>query len=121
MVALTKTVRDGLNVFGPQPTNKYNATNYGQKWAYGNRDLMTNVFKLLSEIITIAETLSTLVTYFRTWPDSFSLTDRITTSLRDAAGYYYDDDINPSVYATVSSAGSVWTEATEPTTSWSET
>lgn len=121
MADLTITVRDGLNVFGPQPTNRYGLNEYGENWAYGDRDLQTNVSKFLSEIITLAETVSFLVTYFRTYTDSFSIADIITASLRDAAGYYYDDSDTPSTYTEMTSAGSVWTEASEPSTTWSET
>lgn len=119
MAALFKTVRENLNVFGPIPTNKYNSTLFGQKWAYTNRDLVENVFKHLTEIFTISEMVFSVGIFARTSQDTINFSDRLSNvRLRDANGYYYDDGGTNS-YTQISGNGSIWTELDEPSTVWS--
>lgn len=53
MATFTVTISNSLNVFGPAPSDKWEAFNWGSfLWGEGTADLQTIVFKLLTNSLT---------------------------------------------------------------------
>lgn len=126
MAALTVTISDGLNIFGPRPTNKWGDMLWGEKWADGNEDLKTNVFKVLTQSLSCSDNIVLLIR--RVVSDSLSASDILNNvNLRDSEGYYYNytlptnnaEDSASTDYTVSSEPSTTWTESSEPSTSWS--
>jgi hypothetical protein len=59
MANLTQTISNGIGLFGPAPSNKWNALNWNAfLWGEGNTDLAVSFVKVLAETITLADSLA---------------------------------------------------------------
>ena len=129
MAALTTTISESMNVFGPEPTNKWGTVLWGENWGIGDEDLETNVFKTQAETVSISDSITKVFNQVRSFSESFGVSDSLQDlNLRDSSGYYRNftlptddaEDRAGTSYSTVASPGSSWTEASEPSTDWTD-
>lgn len=90
MADFTKTVSNGLRLFGPSPTNNWGTMLWGQNWAYGDVDFITAIAKTLSNSFVLSNTVSLQANFFPTISNSISVSgDLIMEGLIDSNGYNY--------------------------------
>lgn len=91
MADFVKTISNNLNLFGPDRPNFWGSAVLGQdNWGYGNNDLITVTYKVIGEVLSLADTLAISIGYIRTFTASLTLTAYMTDErLLDAAGYAY--------------------------------
>lgn len=89
MANLTITISNGLNFFGPQPTNNWGSVVWGvDSWAYSSHDLPTIDIKSILNSLSLSNLTTTLLDLRRTITNSISIAGDMTLeSLIDAAGY----------------------------------
>lgn len=116
MADLSITIQNRLSVSGPSPTNKWGAFNWGENWGESGDGYFT-VGKNLSAGVSFSDNID--VTLTKVFGNSLSIGSRINFgTLTDGSGYAYVfpdgvTDIDDRYIPT-------WTEASEPTQSFSE-
>ena len=104
-----------MRLSGPSPTNKWGFFLWGQNWG-DSKDGFFTVRKYIGNAIAIASDMAT-ASVRKLIQNTFSLSSRMNlVSLTDGSGYYYvfpSDVTDPD-----SRFFPTWTEATEPSTSF---
>lgn len=129
MADFTITVSNSLNLFGPAPSNKWNAHLWGAfRWGEGTTDLQVDVVKLLGNALTIADSLTLQSAVFLTVSNSLSLSSNPSNEgLSDGAGYSYvftgnvtnaENRVETS-YSQGSAGAQSYAAGTPPSTNWS--
>jgi hypothetical protein len=127
VAALSKTVTNRLNVFGPAPSNKWNAYNWNAFiWGEGTATLQKSIFKVLAETITPTDEFTRA--QIRTIDNSLSPVSGMNLeNLRDSAGYLHvfpggvtdaTERASPS-WVDGTGASTSWTSSSTTATSWS--
>jgi hypothetical protein len=127
VAALSKTVTNSLNVFGPAPSNKWNAYNWNAFiWGQGTATLNKAVFKVLAETLTTTDEFTRSPTI--TFSNSVAAASAMDLeNLRDSAGYLHvfpggvtdaTERASPS-WADGTGASTSWTSSSTTATSWS--
>jgi hypothetical protein len=127
MTDFIKTIANGLNVFGGDPPTLWGSGVFGTDlWGYGSRDLIVSFYKLLSDSVTITDTVSPVMEFNRTFTASMVLTmDQVSLMRIDRAGYKYVFGVDENAenrpltsYNDVSGHPTSYTTLTNTQTSW---
>ena len=129
MADFTITVQNSFNVFGLEPSTKWNFFNWGQSWGYGVETTLLEIEKSLAETMTVTDSLETSIGYNMILETQIVFdSNPIEETLQDGNGYYYvftrpsidAEDRNLTSFVANSRASTNWTEPSTATTSWSE-
>jgi hypothetical protein len=125
---LSITISNQINTFGIEPSNKWNEFLWGENWGYGNTDLKTELSHfLISEAIGLADSWSTVVTFFKTFANTITTDgDASEQELTDGSGYNYvftrptiDAETRANTtFSEVEGAGSSWSEVSGTSGGW---
>ena len=94
MANYSVTISNTVNVFGPESTNKWGGS-WGAVWGnflwgYGNSDLDTRVVKLLEESLSLTDSVTVSVYFYKVISETLNpTTDMGSETLQDGSGYYY--------------------------------
>lgn len=122
----TITISNRLNVFGIDQTDKWGTMLWGEKWGYGSNTLIKAVDKVLSETLSLADTLSIEAGFNLTISESLALSgDMYDERITDTAGYdqVFGTSTNAenapmTSYSDASSSTPSYTEVSTPSTTW---
>ncbi len=127
MADYSTTISNSLYVFGPAPSNKWNAYNWNAfRWGEGNTPLVKVDLKVLSESLTLTDSVSKVPS--RVIENTLSPTTAMSLeSLTDAEGYYrvFPGGVTDAVDRAIpswsqGSAGSTtWASSSTTATTWS--
>lgn len=129
MADFTITVSNAFNVFGLEPSTKWNAFNWGQSWGYGVETTICEIIKGISESLSVASANELSAGFNIDIADSFSVnSEPVEETLQDGRGYYYvftkpaidAEDRNLSSFTAQTRTTTTWSEPSTSTTSWSE-
>ena len=126
MADLSQTVTNSLNLFGPAPSDKWNAYNWNAFiWGEGTAPLVKVPFKVLSETVTLTD--STAKVPSRVIENTLSPTTSVTLeNLTDGEGYYHvfpggvtdGTDRVATTWSDGSSTSPSWSQGTASSTVW---
>lgn len=129
MADFTKTISNSMNVFGVEPSTKWNDFLWGTgKWGFGSTPTIWSFEKNLAQ-----ETITT-TDLFAKEPEKVlenaitPLSETTDMRLQDGNGYYYvfvkpsvdADERGTSTFTVDTRPTTSWTEDTDPSTSWTE-
>lgn len=89
MAALSQTIANTLNVFGPAAPNVWGTFLWGENWGYGNIDLAVSFQKLLDQdTLTASDTTELSVGFSRIFVDTLVIVGELSEeTLTDRNGY----------------------------------
>lgn len=129
MADLAITISNTVLVFGPTPTTKWDVAIWDNwLWDIGIDDLVCDIYKLISNAVSISSSQAKDAT--RTVTNEVSVSSDLTDGyLQDSAtGYYYvfiSDTIShrdrdePTVYTSVNDQDATWSTTSTTSTTWS--
>jgi hypothetical protein len=125
----TVTIANSLNVFGPAPSNKWNAWAWNAfRWGEGTADLAVSVGKVIGNSLALSDSATPVTAFFVNVSATLTLaSDMGSERLTDAAGYAYvfpsdtTEAENRDIpdWSTSTAATPTWSSATAGGTSWS--
>lgn len=128
MTVFTKTITNSLNLFGPAPSDKWQAYNWNAfKWGEGTAPMVKNPRKVLVASITLTDAFTK--SQIRTISNSLAPTTEITLeNLTDGAGYYHlfpggvTDGLDrvATSWGSGSTSGPSWVASSTTATTWSQ-
>jgi azurin len=127
----TKTISESINVFGAEPTNKWGTVLWGQKWGYGNTEIVHRIYQSLDDaaianIIVLSD--STSIRFFKVIGETLRVSDTLDEiSLKDSQGYNYifttptenSEDAPSTSWTPSSDPTTTYVTVGDPSTSWS--
>lgn len=120
MTDFSITVSNTLSVIGPSPSNKWGAFLWGENWGESGDGYFT-IGKNLTESISLASTVTPVAEFVKSLSNTFAVSSSLNfgaRTLTDEAGYAY---VFPNIVTDVDSRYTpTWTEAAEPSSSFSE-
>lgn len=127
MADFTKTITNGLNIFGGKPPTLWGSAVLGTDyWGFGSRDQITAIYKLFSESIALADAVFPAATYNRTFTATLIVSgDQYSQMKIDLAGYKYVFGVDENAenrpltsYNGVTGQTTSYTTITNTQTSW---
>lgn len=131
MADLSQTITNSLVVFGPAPSDKWNAS-YAVwnafKWGEGTIDLTVSALKVLSETLSLADSLSKVMDFNVTTANQLATTsDMILEQLGNGdysrlfpGGVTNGESRIETSWGAGSSTTPSWSSGTASSTSWSQ-
>lgn len=129
MAALFKTITESIRVFGPAPSDKWNAYAWNAfKWGEGTKDIATRTLKLVAEAISPSDALAKAPR--RSLSESISPVDAMGSErLYDRDGYYHvfpndtteATDRDFASWTAGAAGATTWTSSGVTSTTWSAT
>lgn len=127
MADLSQTISNSLNLFGPAPSNKWNAYNWNAfVWGEGTADLAVTALKVLSESLTLSDSINKSQAHVI--ENTLSPTSDVSLIYhRDSAGYFHvfpggvtdGDDRVASTWSNGTSTSATWVASSTTSTTWS--
>lgn len=127
MADFTKTITNGLNIFGGKPPSLWGSAVFGTDyWGFGSRDQITTVYKLFSESLTLSDQIFTVSTIRLTFTATLVVSgDQAAQMKIDLAGYKYVFGVDQNAenrpltsYNSVAGQTTSYTTVTNTQTSW---
>ena len=131
MANFTQTITNAISVFGPAPSNKWNAYNWNAfKWGEGTADLAASVAKFLTNSVSATNSVSLVADFNMSLSNAISTAeDMVSQELTDGEGYDHvfpggvtnaEDRVSAS-WSQGSGSSPSWSQATASSTTWSQT
>lgn len=129
MADYTITISNTLNVFGPSPASQWGSMVWGDDYWGESKNLSTTLEKFLNESISLSDSVTAIVQWFRTLSNGISvMADSNLGQLQDGSGWDYDfpggvtdpNDRYIPDYTEDSNAGTSYTEVGNPSTDWTD-
>lgn len=122
----TITVSNSLNVFGNKKTSRWNSMVWGTgKWGYGDFDLITTVYKVISDTVTLSGA-GLIFDATKITESSMVVSGNLTNEmLIDSNGYNHVFDIDKNAenrpltsYTSLNTGSATYSTQADPSTTW---
>lgn len=126
MADYTITVSNTLNVFGNKKTSRWGSMVWGTgKWGYGDFDLITTVYKVVGNTVTLAGATIALSTTKVVISTMVVTGNQASQYLYDSNGYYhiFNNDENAenrslTSYTSLNTGSATYSTVADPSTTW---